>query len=213
METAKLMRKCLGIVVLSLLACSSVHAAAIFVDPTEDGSHVYASITDSKCLGCFVDAAFSQGDDGLEAAGESLEVGDYFSFNFFDLTVGGLFGGAEIAIDAKVALDEPVADSATGTGFGGFASFFFFFNGVQLSWIQPEAIELDDGTFLGVSFEDLYEFGIGNTFTVQATITRFDAAPVPEPGTAALLMIGLFALWFASRQRPAGRLRFGATPA
>jgi hypothetical protein len=73
-------------------------------------------------------------------------------------------------------------------------------NGGHLNWIQPGPIDLGDGTFLSVSFEDLFEFGLGNTTTVSATISR--VASVPEPGTAALLIVGLLALWFASRRQP-----------
>ena len=200
--------KFLGIAAASLLAFGSANAGPIDVDPTATGSSVDATITSSRCIACFVDATLAA---DLEAAYAVLDVGDSFTFDFFDLVVGGLFGGAQISVDAVLALASP-AGAAEGTGFGGFASFFFFFNGVQLTWDQPDAIALDDGTFLGVSFEDLYELGIGNTFTVTATITRYDAAPVPEPGTAALLMVGLFALWFASRQGT-GRRRVSADTA
>jgi len=72
---------------------------------------------------------------------------------------------------------------------------------------------LADGTFLGVSFEDVFEFGIGNTTTVSATVSRYGAASVPEPETAALLIVGLLALWFASRHRPVGRPRFSVSTA
>jgi len=120
------MRRCLGIVAAGLLAFGSAHASAIFVDPTATGSDVSANITSSKCLGCFVDASLS---DGLEEAMAWLNTGDSFALDFFDLTVGGLIGGAAIEVDATLALASPEV-LAVGSGFGGFVSFLFVFNGV-----------------------------------------------------------------------------------
>lgn len=200
------MRKWLGIATLGLLVFGSAHAAPILVDLTETGSSVSADITSSQCLYCFIDVSLSDGLDGAEAW---LDSGDSFTFDFFDIVVGGLWGSASVAVNATLALASPDT-SATGTGFGGFASFFFILNGGYLTWNQPAAIDLGDGTFLGVAFENLFEFGIGNTTTVSATISRYSIAAVPEPGTAALLVLGMMALWFASsRQRPLARLRVG----
>ena len=47
-----------------------------------------------------------------------------------------------------------------------------------MAWLQPDAIDLGDGTFLGVSFEDVFEFGIGNTTTVSATVSRYGVTPI-----------------------------------
>jgi len=199
------MRKCLGIAAAGLLMLGSAHASPMLVDPTSAGSDVDAQITSSSCIGCFVDASLS---DGLEGAGAMLDEGESFTFDFFDIIVGGLIGSAQVQVDATLALAGS-GQSAAGSGFGGFASFLYVVNGGRLTWIQPDAIDLGDGTFLGVSFEDLFEFGIGNTTTVSATISRYAVASVPEPGTAALLIVGLLALWFASRnRRPNGRPRF-----
>lgn len=199
------MRKCLGFAAAGLLAFGTVNASPILVDPTETGSGVTAEITSSNCLGCFVDVSLS---DDLDEALAWLDTGESFTFDFFDIVVGAFIGTAEVAVDATLALASPDV-SAAGSGFGGFASFLFVLNAGHLTWIQPSAIDLGDGTFLGVSFEDLFEFGIGNSTTVSATISRQAVASVPEPGTALLLVVGLLALWFASRRRPAGRARFG----
>ncbi len=197
------MRKYLSIVAAGILAFGSAHASPILIDPTVTGSNVDAQITSSACWGCFIEASIS---DDLEGAMAWLDTGDSFSFDFFDITVGGFLGVAQVEVDATLALASPGV-SAGASGFGGFASFLYVLNAGQLTWIQPAAIDLGDGTFLGVSFEDLFEFGIGNTATVSATITRFGAASVPEPGTAALLMVGLLALWFASRRPTVTRPR------
>lgn len=188
------MCRLLGIVAAGLLAFGSAHASPILVDPTSEGSAVNAEITSSKCLLCFIDVSISEDLDGAEAA---LSTGDSFSFDFFDIVVGGLIGVAQIEVDATLALASP-DESITGNGFGGFASFLFVINGGHLNWIQPGPIDLGDGTFLSVSFENLFEFGLGNTTTVSATISR--VASVPEPGTAALLIVGLLALWIALRR-------------
>lgn len=201
------MRGCLGIAAAGLLAFGTASASPILVDPTANGSNVSADITSSSCLGCFIDVSLS---DGLDDALAWLDAGDSFTFDFFDIEVGALIGGAQVEVAATLALDSP-EDSASGSGFGGFASFLYVINGGYLTWIQPGAIDLGDGTLLGVSFEDLFEFGIGNTTTVSATIYRYAAASVPEPGTSALLVFGMLALWFASRRRPVGRARFSAS--
>ena len=192
------MRKWIGIAAVGLLAFGSAHASPILVASTTTGSGVNANITSSTCVGCFVDVSLS---DGLGGAMAWLNTDDSFTFDFFDIVVGGLIGGAQVEVDAVLALASPDI-SATGTGFGVFASLLYVINGGHLTWIQPDSLDLGDGTFLSVSFEDLFEFGIGNTTTVSATISRFAVASVPEPGTAALLIVGLLALWFASRHRP-----------
>lgn len=204
------MHKWLGTFAAGLLALGSANASPILVDPTTAGSNVSAGITSSHCLGCFVDVSLSS---GIEGAMDWLNTGDSFTIDFFDIVVGGLIGTAEVAIDATLAFASPET-TIGGVGFGGFASLFYVINGGHLTWLQPGAIDLGDGTFLSVSFENLFEFGIGNTTTVSATITRYDAAAaVPEPGTAALLILGLFVLWLASRQRPVGRRRSSASTA
>ena len=190
-----MMRRLIGFVAAGLLAISSAHAGPITVDPSVAGSSVSAGITSSSCVGCFVNATLS---DGLDDVIAQLDVGDSVTFDFFDLIFGGLFGTAEIAVDATLGLASPNA-SVSGNGIGLFASFLYIFNGVQLAWIQPGDIDLGDGTFLDISFDDLFESVFGGSTTVSATITR--RASVPEPGTVALLSIGLFGLCLAARRR------------
>jgi hypothetical protein len=196
MEGSDPMRKFIGIVAAGLLTLGSANASPLLVDPTAVGSSVSANITSSNCLGCFIDVSLS---GNLEGAMKELDIGHSYTFDFFDIVVGGLIGSAQVELKAILALASPQV-SAVGNGFGGFASIFYVLNGGHLTWIQPDLILLADGSYLGVAFENLFEFGIGNTTTVSATISRY--AAVPEPGTAALLLVGLLTLWFASRRRP-----------
>ncbi len=150
------MRIYISIIAAGLLAFGSAHASPILVDPTTTGSAVDAQITSSTCWGCFIETSIS---DDLNESMAWLDAGDSFSFDFFDIVVGAFIGSAEVQVNATLALASPGV-SAAASGFGGFASFFFVLNAGHLTWIQPEAIDLGDGTFLGVSFEDLFEFGI-----------------------------------------------------
>ena len=192
------MRKLISIATIFLLFSGAANAGPLYVDPTAEGSSVSATMDDSGCAWCFINVGLSS---GLEGAGASLDVGDSMTFDFFDIMVGGLIGSADVEIAATLALASPSL-SIGASGVGGFSTFFFVLNAGSLTWIQPEAVDLGDGTFLGVAFENLFAFGIGNTATVSATITRFGAAAVPEPATAALFLIGLLVLWFISG-RPA----------
>ena len=203
------MRKRFVIAAVALLAVGSANASPMLVDPTSAGSSVNARITSSNCIGCFVDASLSGSLDGVSAY---LDPGESFTFDFFRIKVGGLIGSADVTVDARLAFESLGATGAA-TGFGGFASFLYVINGGHLSWSsQPASVDLGDGTFLGISFENLYEFGIGNSATVSARAHRYaGAASVPEPGTAALLVVGMLALWLALRQRPVARRDFGPT--
>jgi hypothetical protein len=127
---------------------------------------------------------------GLDGVSFSLALGESETFDFFDVTVGGLLGGGTADITATLAFDEPPS-SGTGTGTGSWFTFLGILSAGALTWdTQPSPINLSDGGSFEIQFSDICEFGLGNTATVLATVTN-TSAPVPEPATALLLVSGL----------------------
>ena len=61
------------------------------VDPTVIGSEVDAQITSSTCWGCFIETSLS---DNLDEAMEWLDTDESFTFDFFDIAIGGFIGSA-----------------------------------------------------------------------------------------------------------------------
>ncbi len=182
---------------LAMFAGGVASAGPILVDPTAAGSNVDADIVWQQCLFCYVDADLSE---GLEGAQGYLGLGDSFTFDFFDVYVGGLIGNALVNVDATLAFAAPGAASS-GSGIGGFASLFFAINAGYLFWEQPDPIDLGDGSYLGVAFENLFAGGLGNRTTVSATVHRYGSLAVSEPGTLALISFGLIGIWAGRRRR------------
>ena len=81
-------------------------------------------------------------------------------------------------------------------------SFFSFLITVgDLTWTtQPGQFSLADGTKYSVVFENLSGFTFGSSVDVHAFLT-LNTEPVPEPGTIALLGLGMLGVMFASRRQ------------
>jgi hypothetical protein len=126
-------------------------------------------------------------------AGETWEI-DLFSIAF------PLVGSASGTISAFLGFDSPtgapnIDNSATGSLWS------FFINFGSLTWItQPGQFSLSDGTKYSVVFENLSGATLARSLDVHAFLT-LDTEPVPEPGTFALLALGILGVMFVSRRQ------------
>jgi len=124
--------------------------------------------------------------------------------DFFTLTANGLALNNNFTIAATLAFDSPII-SATGSGGGKFTTLFGILSGGTLTWDNnslPDTFTVG-GNKVSVDFEDLKDFGFGNTAMVHAFVTNQGggASPVPEPNTIILLGAGLFGLAIYGKRR------------
>jgi hypothetical protein len=130
----------------------------------------------------------------------SLDDGESYTFDFFEIAVDGIgFGNADV--NATLAFDNPPGLAVTGNGSGGWITFYGFISGGYLKWTNmPQILTLSNGDYFDVSFENVEIIGFGNTTTVTATVTAH-AAPVPEPATVMLVGAGLLGMITFGRKR------------
>jgi hypothetical protein len=128
-----------------------------------------------------------------------LKAGDTWTIDLFSIAFP-LIGSGSGTISALLGFDQPASapdinDSASGS----FWSFFITHG--DLTWAtQPGQFSLSDGTKYSVVFENLSGFTVGRSVDVHAFLTLV-TEPVPEPGTMALLALGVLGVMYASRRQ------------
>lgn len=179
------------------------HAAPlIFNIAGEPQSWATATLGPSLCLGCSISTTINPHLDSIAFA---LNPGQSTTFDFFQINVGG-FGGALAEIRAMLAFDLPSSASVEAEGNGAFFTLGGVLTGGTLAWNSlPSIITGSDGSQFSVDFSDLTGLTIGNSATVTATIMALSVAntpvAVPEPGTMALLGLGILIIVGVQRRR------------
>jgi hypothetical protein len=128
-----------------------------------------------------------------------LKAGETWTIDLFSIAFPQV-GAASGTISAFLGFDSPagapdIQDSAKGSLFS------FLVNFGELTWTsQPGQFSLSDGTKYSVVFENLSGATLARSVDVHAYLT-LDTEPVPEPGTMALLALGVLGVMYVSRRQ------------
>jgi hypothetical protein len=174
------------------LATGAAHATSVHFDVDAHESSAHAERVYGSCW-------FLCGKSGIEAnlVDDIDDTTFYLAegetsgwFDFFEISVWGLTAGQGYEVSATLAFADPMG-SATATGGGYYGTVFGLISGGNLTWDDPDMeVAFGNGGQYTVEFQEGSILGFGNTATVQARVT-LDAAPVPLPASALLLLAGL----------------------
>ena len=131
--------------------------------------------------------------------GGTLDVGESMDFDFLDISFDGTGIGLAL-IGATLSFLEP---DVVAIGVGGVVPFLSIEGFIDIAAgivIMPDILAQVGDSLLNISFDD-YFIGIGGAATISGSITHV-ATAIPEPGTLALMLIGIGMLAFVRRRRP-----------
>lgn len=168
-----------------VMAAGSAQAVSVHFDVDGAGSSANANRT--GCIFCASDISASTV-SGLDSEAFSLTEGMSYSFDFIEFTASGL-GGGTYEVSATLAFSDP-GGAITATGGGVYGTFFGAISGGTLTWDDAvQQVAFGNGGLYTVALQQGITLVKGSAIA-KATVT-LDAAPVPLPASALLLLAGI----------------------
>ena len=183
------------------LATGAAHAVGVQFDVDVHASSVHASSSSACHWWAPCSSIEANLADNLGHTSFSLTEGQSSGwFDFFELSVWGK-GTSDYEVSATLAFSDPHA-SSTALGGGEYFTIFGLISGGNLSWGSDasQQVGFGNGGLYTVQLQEGSILGFGNTAMVQARV-MLDAAPVPLPASALLLIAGLGGLGFVRMRR------------